>query len=111
MRKLILMVGLVLVAFACSEPIGEMLTDGGQMMMDAGDAMAPDAGAQPGTGEGMKFVGNSSEKVIPTDGLFAIYAACQQTFGAGHRMCTLAEILNTADLQHWPRVKASTRRT
>jgi hypothetical protein len=41
MRRLILVAGLVLAAFACSEPVGEMLTDAGQMMM-------PDAGAQPG---------------------------------------------------------------
>jgi len=46
MRKLVLMVGLVVVVFACSEPLGEMLMDGGQAMMDAGDAMQPDAGAQ-----------------------------------------------------------------
>ena len=51
-----------------------------------------------GTGEGMKFVGSSSEQIIPSNGLFAMYASCQQTFGAGHRMCTLAEILRTADV-------------
>lgn len=46
MRKLILVMGLVVVAFACSEQAGQMLVDGGQMMMDAGDTMVPDAGAQ-----------------------------------------------------------------
>jgi len=46
MRKLVLMVGLAVVAFACSEPLGEMLMDGGQAMMDAGNGMMPDAGAQ-----------------------------------------------------------------
>ena len=48
MRKLILVMGLVVVAFACSEQAGQMLVDGGQMMMDAGNGMVPDAGAQPG---------------------------------------------------------------
>jgi hypothetical protein len=43
MRKLVLMVGLVVVAFACSEPVGQMLADAGEMMMDAS---VPDAGAQ-----------------------------------------------------------------
>jgi len=46
MRKLVLVMGLVVVAFACSEQAGQMLVDGGQMMMDAGDTMVPDAGAQ-----------------------------------------------------------------
>jgi hypothetical protein len=90
MRKFGLMVGLALFAIACAtgaDMVGEM--------MDSG---VPDAGAQPGTGEGMKLVGNSTQTVTPSEGLFGIYAACQQTFGAGHRMCTLAEILNTADM-------------
>ena len=39
---------LAVVAFACSEQAGQILVDGGQMMMDAGDAMVPDAGAQQG---------------------------------------------------------------
>jgi hypothetical protein len=46
MKRIGLVIGLVVVAFACSEQVGQMLTDGGQMMMDAGDAMIPDAGAQ-----------------------------------------------------------------
>jgi hypothetical protein len=46
MKRLGLTVGLVVVVFACGEPVGQMLADGGQMMMDAGDAMVPDAGAQ-----------------------------------------------------------------
>ena len=48
MRKLVLVVGLVVVVFACSEQAGQMLVDAGQMMTDAGDAMVPDAGAQGG---------------------------------------------------------------
>ena len=64
MRKLVLVMGLVVVAFACSEQAGQMLVDGGQMMMDAGDAMVPDAGAQTAaqcdqthvqTGEGFRI--------------------------------------------------------
>ncbi len=90
MRRVGTIIGLVLVAVACGS--------GADMMGEILDSGVPDAAAQPCTGESMKFVGSSSGKVVPANGLFATYAACQQTFGAGHRMCTLAEILNTADM-------------
>ena len=49
MKRIGLIVGLVLVVFACGEPAGQMLVDGGQMIMDAGNMIAdgsvPDAGA------------------------------------------------------------------
>ena len=44
MRKVGLILGLALVAFACSEQAGQMLVDAGEMMMGAS---VPDAGAQP----------------------------------------------------------------
>jgi hypothetical protein len=47
MRKLVLLGLLVVAAIACGETAGEMLTDAGQRMIDAGDVLAPDAGAQP----------------------------------------------------------------
>jgi len=87
MKKLILMVGLVVVAFACGT--------GADMMGEIMDSGVPDAGAQPGTGDGMQFVGVSTEAVPATGGIFPMYAACNATFGSDHRMCTLAEILNT----------------
>jgi len=101
MRKLILMVALVFVGIACGDAVSEML-----------DAGVPDAGAEtPGDGSSMQYVGNSAEtfrasqyernelgnpiyennKAIDT-GLFPLYAACQETFGPGHRTCTRAEI-------------------
>ncbi len=51
MKRIGLVVGLLVVAFACSEQAGQMLTDAGQMMMDAGDMMQPDAGADAGSCE------------------------------------------------------------
>jgi hypothetical protein len=42
MRKLILMVVLALVGFACADGVGEMLTDAGDMLADGS---VPDAGA------------------------------------------------------------------
>ena len=57
MRKIGLMLGLVVVVFACSEQAGQMLIDAGEMMQDAGDADAatmPDgsigSGGSTGTG-------------------------------------------------------------
>jgi len=88
------MVALVVVAVACGtagDMVGEILDSG-----------VPDAGAQPGTGEGMSFVGVSTEAVRATDGVFPMYAACRAAFGADHRMCTQAEILNTANLPTLP---------
>ena len=125
MRKLILMVGLVVVAIACGETAGEMLTDAGQTMMDAGDAMAPDASAQTGecvvgpTGPqgaigpqgsqgpagppgppaaAMQFVGRTTGTFNGSQGVLAYSAACQTDFGPGHRICTSEELLNTVDL-------------
>jgi len=57
MRKLVLVVGLALVGFACAEGVGSVLEDAGQMLEDAGNMLAdagtsmqdgsvPDAGAQ-----------------------------------------------------------------
>lgn len=48
MRRVFAVMGVLVVMFACSEQAGQMLVDGGQMIMDAGDAMVPDAGAQQG---------------------------------------------------------------
>jgi hypothetical protein len=106
MRKLVLMVGLVVVAIACAtgaDMVGEM--------MDSG---VPDAGAQPGTPVG-EFVGYTSEahtlgrRTVPTSGanvggLFDSYAACQADFGASARICTTAEVLGTANLPAAPPV-------
>jgi hypothetical protein len=52
MRKLILMVGLIVVGIACGDAVGEM--------MDSG---VPDAGAQPTPTPVGKFVGYTSEGV------------------------------------------------
>jgi hypothetical protein len=119
MRKLILMVGLVVVAIACGDAAGEILRDAGQVMVDAGDAMAPDAGAQTGecvvgpTGPqgpagpvgppgppatAMQFVGRSTDTFNGSQGVLTYSAACQADFGPGHRMCTSEEILNTVEL-------------
>jgi hypothetical protein len=125
MRKLILVLGLVVVAIACGETAGEMLTDAGQTMMDAGDAMAPDAAAQTGecvvgpTGSqgstgpqgaqgpagppgppaaAMQFVGRTTDTFNGAQGMLTFTQACQADFGPGHRMCTSEEILNTVDL-------------
>jgi len=53
MKRIALVIGLVLVGFACAEGVGSMLEDAGNMLADAGDAirdagdaMQPDAGAQ-----------------------------------------------------------------
>jgi hypothetical protein len=90
MKKLILVVGLTAVAIACGSAADMM----GEIM----DAGVPDAGADPGDGSTMKFVGASTGTATCTNGLFALYAACQETYGADHRMCTLAEIMNTANM-------------
>jgi len=107
MRKLILMVGLVFVGIACGDAVSEML-----------DAGVPDAGAEtPGDGTSMQYVGNSTQTFrgsqyerdedgqriwenqdyVPT-GNFPLYAACQETFGPGHRICTSAEIQFTTKI-------------
>ncbi len=49
MRKVILVAVAVVVVFACSEPVGQVLVDAGDMLADAGDMMQPDAGAQSQT--------------------------------------------------------------
>lgn len=51
MRKLFLMVGLALVAFACSEQAGQMLVDAGEMMQDAGQQIQDSGTAQAQTVE------------------------------------------------------------
>ncbi len=48
MRKAIPVGMLVVVAVACGDAAGAILQDAGQAMMDAGNGMAPDAGAQTG---------------------------------------------------------------
>jgi len=95
------MVALVVVAVACGtagDMVGEILDSG-----------VPDAGAQPGDGSSMQYVGNSAEAfqwrdsyVVENEtikqGIFTYYAACQDTFGPGHRMCTGDEILYTTKI-------------
>ncbi len=93
MRKLILMVGLIVVGIACGDAVGEM--------MDSG---VPDAGAQPTPTPVGKFVGYTSEGYPLSatggglGGLFNTYAACRSDFGATARICTVAEVLGTVDL-------------
>ncbi len=100
MRKLFLMVGIVVVAIACSSA-GDMIGE----ILDSG---VPDAGAQP-TPAG-KFVGYTSEgyRLRPSEpgegGLFNTYAACQLDFGASARICTVPEILATLNLPAPPPV-------
>ena len=65
-------------------------------MMDSG---VPDAGAEmPGDGSSMQYVGNSAETFIGQQGIYTFYAACQTTFGPGHRMCTGDEIIFTTKI-------------
>jgi hypothetical protein len=45
MRKLILMVGIIVIVVACSDTVGGVLEDAGTMLQDAGEQMQ-DAGAQ-----------------------------------------------------------------
>jgi hypothetical protein len=85
MRKLILMVGLVVVGIACGDAVGEMLD-------------VPDAGAQPSDGSSMQYAGNTSGAYSPDIGLYAAYAACQSDFGEGHRVCERDEIHYTTKL-------------
>jgi hypothetical protein len=87
MKKLGTMVGLALVAIACA--------GGADMMGEVLDSGVPDAGAQPGDGADMKFVGVTSASFRAYDGIFPMYTGCVADFGAGHRVCTQAEILNT----------------
>jgi len=99
MRKLILMAGLIVVGIACGDAVGEMLDSG-----------VPDAGAEmPGDGSSMRYVGNSTQTFQGTDaitvdgqrvpqGIYTYYAACQETFGPGHRMCTAEEIIFTTKI-------------
>ena len=110
MRKFGLMVAVALAAVACAT--------GADMVVEMMDSGVPDAGAQPGTpgdGSSMRYVGNSERRFrganraqdadgnlvrdergqrIPV-GIFELYEACQDTFGAGHRTCTRDEILFT----------------
>lgn len=96
MKKLILVGGLVVVAIACSS--------GADMLGEILDSGVPDAGAQPGTSG--KFVGYTSEayrlstnsSLEGVGGLFNTYAACRSDFGATARVCTVTEVLGTADL-------------
>ena len=86
MKKLILMVGLIVVGIACGDAVGEMLD-------------VPDAGAEmPGDGSSMQYVGNSTEALSGGQGIYTYYAACQTTFGPGHRMCTGNEIIYTVKI-------------
>jgi hypothetical protein len=96
MKKLILMVGLIVVGIACGDAVGEMLD-------------VPDAGAQPGDGSSMQYVGNSTKtfqgdatvsvdgETVP-QGIYTHYAACQEAFGPGHRTCTANEITFTTKI-------------
>jgi hypothetical protein len=90
MKKLGWMVALVVIAVACGS--------GADMMGEIMDSGVPDAGAQPGTGEGMKLVGYTSEALQGNAGIFELYAACQSDFGAGHRVCTEEEVVYTTAL-------------
>ena len=88
MKKLILMAGLIVVGIACGDAVGEMLDSG-----------VPDAGAEmPGDGSSMQYVGNSTEAFNGQQGIYTYYAACQTTFGQGHRMCTGDEIIYTVKI-------------
>jgi len=94
------MVALVVIAVACGtagDMVGEILDSG-----------VPDAGAEmPGDGSSMQYVGNSTKTFQGTDtidngnvnqGIYTYYAACQETFGSGHRMCTAEEIIFTTKI-------------
>ena len=116
MRKALLVGMLVVVAVACGDAAGVLLRDAGQVMMDAGDGIAPDAGAQTGecvvgpTGpQGppgppgppaapMQFVGRTTDAFNGAQGVLTYSVACQTDFGPGHRMCTSEELLDTVDL-------------
>ena len=100
MRKLVLIGAIAAVAFACgtgADMVGEIL-----------DAGVPDAGAQPGDGTSMQYVGNSTrtfsgrtaytdgvgvDQVTVQEGRLEYYQACQEDYGPGHRMCTRDEII------------------
>jgi len=118
MRKLILMFGLAVVAIACAT--------GADMMGEILDSGVPDAGADPGDGSGMRYVGHSTRTYLGTDtidngqvvqGIYTYYAACQETFGPGHRMCTEDEIIFTTKIPqlnfgfawHDPRAKCNSQ--
>jgi hypothetical protein len=83
MRKLVLIMGLTVIAIGCRE----------------------DAGAQSassGCSDCMRHVGYTSE-ALPgysggIGGVFQHYQACQTEFGPGHRSCTVSEILDTTNL-------------
>ena len=104
MRRFIVMVGLVVVGVACGS--------GADMLGEILDSGVPDAGADPGDGTSMQYVGNSDDtfsgrsagyyddenNVERPEGIFDYYAACQSTFGPGHRMCTLNEIIFTTKI-------------
>jgi hypothetical protein len=101
MKKLGWMVALVVIAVACGS--------GADMMGEIMDSGVPDAGAQPGDGSSMQYVGNSTAAFLGADmvsvdgepmdqGIYDYYAACQDTFGPGHRMRTREEIIFTTQL-------------
>jgi hypothetical protein len=46
----------------------------------------------------MQYVGNSTETLTGQQGIYTYYAACQETFGPGHRMCTAEEIIFTTKI-------------
>jgi len=79
MRQLILMVGLVVAVAGCS-----------------------DAGAQSGECAAgcsrMQYIGNSTDALLGSEGIYAYFAACQKDFGPGTRMCTSEEIWSTTDV-------------
>ena len=80
--------GLTLIAIACAS--------GADMMGEVLDSGVPDAGAQPGTGEGMRFFGSSTEMVVPKPrGLLWNWVGddtprhCRDSVGAEHSMRAL----------------------
>jgi hypothetical protein len=101
MKRIGLVFGLTVAAIACAT--------GADMMGEILDSGVPDAGAEtPGDGTSMQYVGNSTKEfrgdgrdpadVVLERGFFVGYAACQETFGPGHRTCTQQEILFTTKI-------------
>ena len=91
MKKALFLVGLA-GAIACGSSAGDMMDE---MFDDMTDV--PDVDAQESTPTAMKFVGFSSELIRGDGGLFAAQRACTGEFGAGHRICMMAEIVNTEE--------------
>ena len=113
MKRVLLLMGLA-AAIACGSSAGDMMGEAFDDMTDV-----PDADAQsPGDGSSMQYVGNSTrtfrgDRTLREEngntvedeygnevrtGIFEYYAACQETFGPGTRICTSEEIRFTTDI-------------